>query len=208
MVQTIQAKNLTLYEVERKFGLILVQDEQFFREWLDDLPELTDGEQQRLDRVKAQYLYLAKRPLLEVIVKMVVLSPLLDLAGFYDPPFYITAEEEVRISEEVEGEIIKGLIDVLVLYGNFWITFIESKRPQLDVMQGLPQALTYMMDNPHPEKAAFGLITNGREVIFIKLTKQDTPRYALSKAFSILNPGNDLYDVLRGLKRIGEIISF
>lgn len=207
MVRTIQAKNLTLHEVQEKFGLQLVQDDPFFEDWLNELPELTTGEKQRLDRVKAQYLYLSARPLLEVIVKMIVLSPLLDLAGFYAPPFYITAEEEVQISEEVEGEVIKGRIDIIVLQSEFWVTVIESKRPQLDVMQALPQALTYMMDNPHPEKPAFGLISNGREVIFIKLTTQSTLTYALSKAFSILNPGNDLYDVLQGLKKIGQIIN-
>lgn len=52
----------------------------------------------------------------------------------------------------------------------------------------------------------FGLITNGREVILIKLTRQETLNYALSKVFSILNPGNDLYKVLKVLKRLGELV--
>jgi hypothetical protein len=34
----------------------------FFREWQDDLPEITDLEKQALDRVKASYLNLIKYP--------------------------------------------------------------------------------------------------------------------------------------------------
>ena len=42
MVQTIQAKNVTLEELQTLFGLQLVRDEDFFREWQDELPEITD----------------------------------------------------------------------------------------------------------------------------------------------------------------------
>jgi hypothetical protein len=59
---------------------------------------------------------------LEDAVKIVVLSPLLDLAGLYQYPFYIGTEEPIEISEtiitdeqengEEVTEIIKGKIDV------------------------------------------------------------------------------------------------
>ncbi len=39
---------------------------------------------------------------------MVVLSLLLDLAGFYLPPFYSQSEESVEIVEEDEGIVIRG----------------------------------------------------------------------------------------------------
>ncbi len=51
MVQTIQARDITLHDLETKFGLTLVEIDQFFREWQDDLPEISDSEKQRLDRV-------------------------------------------------------------------------------------------------------------------------------------------------------------
>jgi len=71
------------------------------------LPSLSDQEKQRLDQVKSHYMYLSERPMLEVVVKMVVLSPLLELAGFYAPPFVVKAEESIEIEEEEEdGEII------------------------------------------------------------------------------------------------------
>ena len=205
MVQTIPAQILNLHDVKVKFGLKTVEDDQFFREWLDKLPELTELETQFLDRVKANFLHLAEYPMLESTVKMVVLSPLLDLAGFYRPPFRITAEEPVQISVEDEGEIVQGRIDILVVQEQFWALVIEAKNAQFSLKLAIPQALAYMIGNPHPERPAFGLVTNGSEFIFIKLTKQDTPQYALSDVFSLLNRGNDLYGVLRVLKRLGRL---
>lgn len=90
MVQIIQAKNIGLAYLKEKFGLQKAEKETFFSEWLDNLPEITDLEKQYLDRVKSNFLNLAERlPILENAVKMVVLSPLLDLAGFYSQPFAI-----------------------------------------------------------------------------------------------------------------------
>lgn len=76
MVKTLQAKNLSMYDLEKKFNLTLAEDEQFFTEWRDDLPAITDGEKQSLNWIKANYLNLNRhRPMLEDMVKMVVLSP-------------------------------------------------------------------------------------------------------------------------------------
>ncbi|WP_287298050.1 hypothetical protein [Moorena sp. SIO2C4] len=113
MIQTIPAREITLYELETKFGIHLVEDNEFFREWQDDLPEITATEKERLDRVKVSYTNLTKYPpLLENTVKMVVLSPLLDLAGLYLPPFHIKSEKSVEIAEEDRGVIVRGNIDV------------------------------------------------------------------------------------------------
>ena len=101
MVQTIQAQDITLPQSSERFGLERTEDEQFFREWQDDLPELSDFEKQVLDEVKGDFLHLSQYPMLEPIVKMVVLSPLLRLAGFYRPPFYLAAEQEVNRWQEV-----------------------------------------------------------------------------------------------------------
>lgn len=98
---------VNLYELRTKFSLQFVDDDQFFREWMEDLPQLTDLEKQ-LDRVKASYFNLAERPKLETTVKMVVLSPLVEMVDFYLSPFSIVAEEEVQISAEDDETIIKG----------------------------------------------------------------------------------------------------
>lgn len=143
--------------------------------------------------------------MLESAIKMVVLSPLLDLAGFYRPPFRIVAEEPVQIAVEDEGEIVQGRIDVLVVQEQFWVLAIEAKNAQFSLKLAIPQALAYMIGSPHPESPAFGLVTNGSEFMFIKLIQQDTPQYALSNLLSLLNRGNDLYEVLRILKRLGQL---
>ncbi len=205
MVQIIQAEKVTLYDLVNKFNLRLSKDESFFQEWQGELPEITNGERQRLDRVKESYFNLAMRPMLEEMVKMVVLSPLLDMAGFYLPPFYSTSEESVEIIEEDEGVVIKGKIDALVLQDQFWIIVIESKRAKFSLEPGIPQALAYMLANPNPEKPLFGLVTNGSNFIFLKLVKQEVPYYALSDEFT-LRRGNDLYTVLGILKHLGEVL--
>lgn len=206
MVQTLPAREITLHQLTEKFGLQLVEDEQFFREWQDDLPEITEAEKQRLDRVKASYSNLLEDPpLLENTVKMVVLSPLLDLAGFYLPPFRIRSEKSIEISLEDEGLIIKGQIDVLAVCAQFWVVVIESKQAAFSLEVGRSQLLTYMLANPHPDRPTYGLILNGSNFRFLKLVKGETYQYALSRIFDLFNPGNDLYQVLRVLKRLSQL---
>jgi hypothetical protein len=81
---------------------------------------------------------------------------------------------------------------------------IESKRTTFDLEVAIPQALTYMMANPHPEKPLFGLVTNGGSFAFIKLAQGE---YDLSDVFSLLPLQNKLYEVLIILKRIGVLIA-
>ena len=218
MIQVIQAQNVTLAYLKEKFALYKSEDEQFFTEWFDYIPEISELEKQSLDKVKNNYLnVLENAPLLEEAVKLVVLSPLLDLAGFYRHPFYIATEESVEISEEViignevnteeTKEIIKGKIDVLVLQNQLWLLIIESKRSSFSLAKAIPQALTYMLANPHPEKPAYSLVMNGEDFQFMKLIKQDKPMYALSNRFTLYRRENELYKVLNILKKIGQVLS-
>lgn len=206
MVQILQAKNVTLGELSARFGLELTEDEQFFQEWQGNLLEVTAAEKQRLDRVKSSFSNLMKYPpLLENTVKMVVLSPLLDLADVYQKPFHIKSEPSFQITTEDEGMVIRGNVDVLVLREQLWVIVIEAKRAAVDVDEGRAQILPYMLA-PTLEKPAFGMITNGRNFLFVKLVQQTTPRYALSRLFSLVNPGNDLYTVLGILKRLVALV--
>ena len=206
MVQTLQAKNLTLGELGDRFGLELTADEQFFLEWQSNLPEVTTAEKQRLDRVKSSFSnLLAYPPLLENTVKMVVLSPLLDLADVYQT-FHIKSEPSFQITTEDEGTVIRGDVDVLVLREQLWVVVIEAKRAAVDVDEGRAQLLSYMLANPTLEKPTFGMITNGRNFLFVKLVPQTTPQYALSRLFSLVNPSNELYTVLGVLKRLVALV--
>ncbi|MFN6517748.1 MAG: type I restriction endonuclease [Nostoc sp. CreGUA01] len=205
-MQTIQARDISLYELEEKFGLQLLKNDDFFTESTENLPSLTDVEKLSLERVKSNYLNLTKRrPMSEEAVKMIVLSPLLDLAGFYQPPFEIETETSTEISAVDEGVIVKGNIDVLVLNKRLWILVIESKSTKFDVITGLPQALAYMLDTPNIEQPTFGLLVNGREFVFLKLVQQEKPKYARSDALSIERDA-EFQQVLSVLKNIGQLI--
>jgi hypothetical protein len=206
MIQTLPAREITLHELREKFGLQLVENRQFFPEWQDDLPGITEVETHRLDRVKASYSNLFEDPpLLENTVKMVVLSPLLDLAGFYLPPFRIRSEKSIEMSLEDGGIIIKGQIDVLAICSQFWVVVIESKQAAFSLEVGRSQLLTYMLANPYPDRPTYGLILNGSSFRFLKLVKGESCQYATSRIFDLFNPGKDLYEVLRILKRLAQL---
>ena len=206
MTQSIQAKTLTLREVKTKFNLQLAEDEQFFPEWIDDLPEITDEEKRYLDKIKAGYTNSAEYPRIEDTVKMVVLAPLLFLADFYLTPFHIESEKSVELVTVDEDILVRGSIDILLLMESFWVVAIEAKRPQYSLEAGLPQLLFYMLSNPNRDRPTFGLLTNGSNFRFIKLIKQDTPQYALSYEF-VIDRAQDFYEVFRISKRIAAVVT-
>lgn len=206
MVQIIQAQDIDLRYLIENFGILVVEDNQFFREWQEDLPEISDSDKQLLDKVKAGYLNLLNYPpLLEDVVRMAVLDPILFIADFYLAPFYVKSEQSIDISEEDDGVIIRGRIDTLVLKNQLWVMVIESKRASYSIEAGLAQMLAYMLDNPNPEKPCYGMITSGGTLIFVKLVKEESPKYATSKLFATRNPG-ELYSVLKILKRLSQIV--
>lgn len=116
MVQTIPIKDITLHGLRVKFNLSQTEDDQFFREWQDGLPPVSEEEMRSLNRVKSNYHNLIEYPpMLENAVKMVVISPLLDLSGFYQPPFRVETETSIELVAEDEGVVFKGRIDILVV---------------------------------------------------------------------------------------------
>ncbi|MEY3328993.1 MAG: hypothetical protein RLZZ115_1876, partial [Cyanobacteriota bacterium] len=193
----------TISEAEKQFNLVRTADVNFFLEWTEDSINLTDSEKAVLDRIKARYRYhRANRHLAEGLVNLVVLSPLLELAGFYDPPFQMQGEVAVEVStsvatNEVSEEILRGRIDFLVVSREFWIVVLESKGTEINLDMAIPQTLAYMMANYDVKKPVFGMVTNGGEFFFIKLNCQGTPQYDISRIFSHLPLQNELYDVLR-----------
>ena len=207
MASILQAKNVTLRELGDRFGFLLTEDASFFPEWQLDLPEVTPAEQQRLDRVKSSFSNLLEYPpLLENTVKMVVLSPLLDMADFYLPPFHIKSEPSTELTLEDEGMLIRGQLDVLVLRDLIWVVAIESKNAEFSLEAGRAQLLSSMLANPRSAPSTFGLLTNGSSFRFVKLVFQPAPRYGLSRVFDLFNPGHDLYEVLKILKSLKERI--
>lgn len=204
MTQTIIARDVTLRQLKQSFGLQASQSANFFPEWSASHAALSELEQQSLDRVKANFIdMMADPPVLENSVKLVALAPLLDLAGFYRRPFRLTTEPGVDIEAEEEDIVVRGRIDVLVLREQLWLLVIESKRSDFAVTRALPQALAYMLSNPSETLPTYGMITNGNEFLFLKAAKTPTPTYGNSRLFSLVNPGNELHNVLQILRTIG-----
>jgi hypothetical protein len=208
MVQLIPAQDVTLSQLTELFGLTITCDDQLFTEWLENLPKLTNQEREQLDRVKNNYISLVNRHALsENMVKMVVLEHLLDLADFYRLPFDVKDEKSVEISVPDEDKIIRGRLDFLVFKNQLWLAIIESKNAAISLRGAIPQCLAYMLNNPQPQRPIFGLLTNGDDFVFIKLTQANTPQYALSDKFTLWQQGNELYKVLSILKKLGQLIS-
>jgi hypothetical protein len=204
MVQTIPATDIDLVQLKNTFGLERHYDPQFFREWQESLPEISDIEKQALDGVRSDYLHLATYEVLEPVVKMVVLSPLLKLAGFYRPPFYMASEKVVEISSQDGEKIVSGRIDILLFKPEFWIAAIEAKRARYSVVAGIPQLLAYMLASPNSSRPVYGLVATGQEFLFLKLLRGNNPRYAQSYLFSI-DRNDDLYTVARILKQLARL---
>jgi hypothetical protein len=202
------AEDITTFrQVEEKLGLTLTDDSEFFTEWMTELPTLSEAEHVRLEQVRQNYLYqIADGILLEETIKMVVLSPLLELVGFYQAPYRFKTEVSVEIEAIGDNEeILRGRIDALVLQGRFWIVLIEAKKTTFDLELAIPQTLAYMSAHPHLEQPLYGMITNGSSYLFVKtLSKQ----YGISDLFSTRSQyRNNLDEVLRILKRLGRLIT-
>jgi hypothetical protein len=203
MVQVVQANELSLYEVKEKFHLQKRYDSQFFPEWQEDLPELTGAAVLSLDRVKREFLAQLEYPMLEEAVKLVVLSPLLSIAGFYLPPFRVRPEASIQIALAENDQVVRGRIDVLVVQQRLWVLVVESKETGFSLVNAIPQALTYMMANPDHDRPSYGLCTNGSNFLFLKSQGQD---FAESDEFSLRRQHNELVEVARILKRLGQVV--
>jgi hypothetical protein len=204
MVQTVPASKISLYDLEKRFQLQQVKDLSFFEEWQQGLPSITEVERQRLGRIEASVENLERRSVRENTVKLAVLAPLIDLSGLFLPPFYVSTEESVNIEATDDDFVVQGRIDILVLKEALWLLVIESKRTTFSLQVGVPQVLSYMLAAPQ-EHPVYGLVTNGTDFVFLKLTFDGVPRYGKSRQF-VLGQDQDLEQVLKIMKHLAELL--
>ena len=194
---------ITLANAENRFNLQRSDDPAVFPEWQVSLPALSDLEQQELVKLRQRYLYQRSQgQLLESTALLLLVSPLITLAGFYDPPFTVRAEESVQLTLPDTEEVLQGRLDVLVLLDQVWVV-VEAKKTALSVWSALPQTLAYLQGTPTPQRPTYGLMTNGDEFVFVKCTQASTtsPKvYALSRPFAIFVAPQELATVLQILK--------
>ncbi|MGB3494735.1 MAG: hypothetical protein WBA57_18550 [Elainellaceae cyanobacterium] len=205
MVQTIAiSEKTTLKYLRDRFGLERTNDADFFQEWQDEQDSLSDAEASVLTRIRNRYFHqLDEGMMLENGVKMMIISPLLELAGFYDPPFRTRFEPPVNVAIDTGEDVLNGRIDALVVQNQLWVWVLEAKRTTFSLSLGIPQALAYMLANPIQSQPTYGLLCSGESFLFLKLQHQAPLIYGLFQHFNILSPG-DLESVLQGLKKIGH----
>ncbi|WP_413173786.1 type I restriction endonuclease [Anabaena azotica] len=194
----------TIAEAEKRFGLTRSESQDFFTEWHDQLPEINSNDRTNLEILWNRYIYhRSSGHLLESTVMLLLVSPLLTVAGLYDPPFRIKAEESVQITVADSEETLQGRIDVLVLKDRLWIIVLESKKTMLSVWSALPQTLAYLMASPNTDLPTFGMFTNGDDIVFVKL---DNQQYAMSRVFAPLTTQSELESACSVLRRIAETL--
>jgi predicted type IV restriction endonuclease len=198
MVQLLAISSLA--EAERVYGLVESPDTAFFSEWTEALEDLTAPNLERLDLIKSRYLYHRQHGhLLKNAVNFLVISPILEMAGFYDPPFLLRSEVSVQFEFEDENQkVYQGRIDVLVVQQTLWVVLVEAKRTSFNMTTALPQALAYMASSCQ-QGATFALVSNGEHSIFVKLAGE---YYGFSDEFSLNRRRNELVNVLQILNRL------
>lgn len=210
-MKTLNAKNLTLNEVHQ----LLKLDEQVSNlsfEALLSLEPLTEFEQQEIVQIRKDFrYYLDAGKVLEGQVKLLVLAPLLRLAGFYRYPIQITLEQDIAdIVITDEDTTITGRLDILAVNQAktinpfFWILVIETKNSQIDALVGLPQLLTYAFGSLEHQEPVWGLTTNGVSYRFVYLQTVSSPSYQLLPEVNLidLERAAQLLQVLKAICRL------
>jgi hypothetical protein len=203
----ITDKIKSLSDLKKRCNLHQTDEDQFFNELLEELPALNSQEEVGINRIKQRYDYhRVDGLLLEGTINLLVVSPLLEVAGFLDSPFRIRSPHGMSLELEEPEETIRGFIDTLVVQEQLWILVVESKRTSIPVPAALPQLLAYMLATPQQNKPAFGMATNGDEFVFLKLVFGDIPQYDVSRTFSLFPRRHELGEVLQIMKRLGQAI--
>lgn len=205
----IDARNLSLEEVQRLFGF-QQQYSESFSNYLS-LEPLTEVEQQEILQIRNDFgRYLTAGKVSEGQVKFLAVAPLLRLAGFYRYPIEIVLEENITDIEVEDEDIkIKGRFDILAISKAkhskpktyFWVLLIESKNSQIDISTGLPQLLTYAFKNVDNQKSVWGLTTNGRSYQFVYIEQGNPPIYYLLPELNLMERerSSQLLQVLKAI---------
>ncbi len=208
----LNAKNLSLAEVDRLFGFQMQFDGSFTP--LLSLERLSQFEQQELLQIRDDFRnYLTEGKVLEGLVKALTIFPLLRLAGFYRSPIKISLEEDIdRINIEDEDTLITGRYDILAINRTirtttdtyFWVLVIESKNSSVAPSAGLPQLLTYAYNSLERQRSVWGLTTNGELCQFVYIQPGTPPTYQLMPLLNLMESERSI-EILQVLKAICKL---
>lgn len=210
MAQTLDARTLRFQDVHRLLDLHRLSTAS--ADALLSLPDLGTGDLETLDRIGAvlEAHYDAGR-ISEGEIKVLVLAPLLWLAGYYRPEIQISLEEDIADIEIPDQELqIKGRMDLLATrlttrhgeQGLIWILVLETKNSEAAALTGVPQLLTYLYRGLDHQNSVWGLATNGIEYQFVYLKKETRLQYQLLPLLTLLHEQDrgEVVRILRGIQ--------
>jgi hypothetical protein len=214
MTQNLEASQLSLNDVRRLLKLER-QTGGFFTDFFS-LEPLTDFEQQELLLIGNHFgRHLEAGKVSAKMVKFLVLSPLMRLAGFFDIPIVLTMEDSIPIEVEDADTLIKGRLDVLAVNqpdaelaaAQFWILVVEAKNSAIDPWAGLPQLLTYAYKSLQQQSSVWGLTTNGRNYQFVYLTRGNPCTYQILPDLSLTDRERSLLlaQVLKAICKLQNV---
>ncbi len=172
------------------------------------LKPLLAHQEQELLKIRADFLpYLEFGTVGSGAVKLLLLAPLLKLAGFYQEPFHIDVEESIaHILETDEEMTIRGQMDILITKKQmepiFWILVVEAKKISLSVQVGLAQLLAYLYKGLQNQSRVWGLVTNGFEYQFVVVEQRQSITYHLMPLLNFLETEKlkQILQVLNGIR--------
>ena len=213
MTLTVEASSLSLNDVHRFLKLEELSN-GLFTNFLT-LEPLSDFEQQDLLRIRNDFRrYLSAGKISEGLVKFITIAPLMRLAGFYDVPIRLTMEDSIAIAVEDEDKRITGRMDILAINNPqsniappFWVLVIETKNSSVNVIEGLPQLLTYAFKSIEQQPSVWGLVTNGQLYQFIYLRHDNQSTYELMPLLN-LSQSLDAIELLQIFKAICKLPNF
>ena len=209
---TLNARNLSLDDVHRFLNFQKQYNSSFTP--LLSLETLTEIDQQELEQIRNDFdSYLTVGKVSEGQIKLLVVGPLLRLAGFYRSPIQITLEENIAdIDIEDEGTKITGRMDILSvnkvqkITANmyFWLLVIETKNSLADVLVGLPQLLTYALKSLEHQSSVWGLVTNGARYQFVYLQPGSPSTYQLMPLLNLMEsePSTQILQIFKAICKL------
>ncbi|WP_333320904.1 restriction endonuclease subunit R [Microcoleus sp. B4-C1] len=214
MTQNLEASQLSLNDVRR----LLKLERQTGGGFTDffSLEPLTDFEQQELLLIGNHFWrHLEAGKVSAKLVKFLVLSPLMRLAGFFDISIVLTMEDSIPIEVEDGDTVIKGRLDVLAVNqpdaelaaAQFWILVVEAKNSAIDPWAGLPQLLTYAYKSLQQQSSVWGLTTNGRNYQFVYLTRGNPCTYQILPELNLIDRERSLLlaQVLKAICKLQNV---
>ncbi len=214
MTQNLEANQVSLNDV-RSLLKLEEREGNAFTDFFS-LEPLSELEQQEILKIRTDFRrYLFAGKVSAKLVKFLVLSPLMRLAGFFDIPIVLTMEDSIAIEVEDADTLIKGRLDVLAVNqpdaelaaAQFWILVVEAKNSAIDPWAGLPQLLTYAYKSLQQQSSVWGLTTNGRNYQFVYLTRGNPCTYQILPDLSLTDRERSLLlaQVLKAICKLQNV---